>query len=376
MQDTDAAAEADKKLQKRLKRRGYIRKMMRQYREKEKLELAFLQTQKAELEQEMKQLLKSRAAGTPLPVRRAASSGSILSWKEVAIALEDARSLSTKDHANMMLEAEEAEELVRDMTKWVAMHRCIPSMPSPSRTSWRDVSLFTNPRSRALGKDWISQQMYCNATDMFRAHGFPALETHVPFQEAFVTFEDDVATYVRRSQFVTDPRLPIDLLLSMFQNYLCDVMRLGGDGCNTIRERSGMTTLHQMVTHRDEAINLLCGRFSDPSRGMVVVQQIQDDEAWVHDHIQRNRVIWFEINRTTDGRLVSRMLHVISGKAVMWGQEAAEWGMDLSMYATDDMKEAKFRDGRVAHGETVYHESRARLLELTMAAVMKMRAPK
>ncbi|KAF0700855.1 Aste57867_8654 [Aphanomyces stellatus] len=383
--ETAAAARLTKQLEKRLKRRGYIRKMMQQYRQKEKLELVFLRTQAEQLETEVKGLLDR---GFKISRYEA---NEMLSWKEVATALLTEKRLAVSQQRALAEQVEEVEELAREMHKWVALHKSIPISPRGCGTwtdlsSWRHVTLFSNPRSRELGKEWITRHMFTNTEAMMRAHGFPSLD--VPFFEdtdVHFTADDGHYVLVRRSQYEITTRLPPALQCLVFRNHICDALVINGLEtpeaiATTVKETTRTTTLHQMINMRDEAVNLLCGQFQDGDhRHVVVAQQIQDDELWSHDQPQRNRMMWFE--RTTlpgSTRSVVRMLYIMHQAKLPRGgyepldEDAREWGGDLRGLSLP-MQEVKSREGSIMHGMRLSRMAQERF-QIIVGSIM-MRRP-
>ncbi|RHZ11591.1 hypothetical protein DYB37_009391 [Aphanomyces astaci] len=375
----DAAVSKDsdeKSLQKRLKRRPYIRSKMREYREKEKLELAYLRAHAQALDAELRHFTKQHQSTRS---KHQPSVLSPLSWQHVKDALHGARNAIEADRESLTNQVEDAQEVVREMTTWVAMHRRIPPRPNAATLTWQDVTLLANPTSRQLGKLWIAQQMYFNATNTFKQYGFPAVEstTSAPFLQADCILNDDMWTYCSKNQFMMDARLPFQLLLATFKQHLCHTLLLArNDAEVTLRESEGPTSLHQTVTVDNEAINLLCGCFADEGRAMVVVTQIQQDEMWVHDLPQRHRIMMFELNRLGDGRTVMRMLHSLSQKHTSSGvlplvDEAKFMGLDLSGIDSEALKMAKYRHARLKYGQNLFHQTRAKTIQLAMANMRK-----
>ncbi|RHY06366.1 hypothetical protein DYB25_009776 [Aphanomyces astaci] len=364
MQDVDVAKQA----QKRLKRRGYIRKMMQQYRQKEKMEVVFLQSQAEQLELELKHLLNHH---NPL---------AMLPWKEVAAALDTDKQLAMSQKQALADQVTEVQTLIRDMSKWVTAHTSIPTSPSSRPAGWRNISLLGNHTSRVTGKEWITKHMQHNATNMFRQHGFPSLES-APFQDTDVVFSEHHFTFVRRAQYDVPVGFPLELHLRVFHEFLCDALMvngLSGVSVPTVVEREASTTLHRLITCRNEGVNLLCGRFTDGAdRGLVVAQQIQHDDLWPHDLPQRNRMLWFERITLPGGqRSVVRMLYMMGQTQsprdgyVSLHEEAQEWGGNLQNLP-QDMQEVRYRHDSQAYGQLLS----AQAVERNRALVAALMAP-
>ncbi|KAF0700854.1 Aste57867_8653 [Aphanomyces stellatus] len=363
--EMDAATQ--KQLQKRLKRRGYIRKMMQQYREKERLEFAFLRSSAQQLEDELNAML---AAAIPKY-----DASAMLTWKEVATALEDEKNLVVMQKQALAEQVEDVQALVRDMSKWVAVHTGIPVHPRASMPSWRDVTLFANPASRELGKEWITKQLFFNSERMFRDHGFPDV-SGTYFHDTTVSYSDDSFVIVQRSQHEMDPRVPTHLFLQYFTHKSCDAFMVNGlvkpDQC-TIVEATDTTTLHRMTTWNNRRVNLLCGHFRDgPHRNVVVAQDIDDDETVDDDRPQRRRKMWMERTELPSGRFVIRMLMVVGpskrreGMHVPLADDVDEVGVDIRGLSETDARR-RHRHAAIDHAEQLFGVAMERSREYFMS---------
>ncbi|KAG9399569.1 hypothetical protein AC1031_011960 [Aphanomyces cochlioides] len=368
MQEVDP--KVAKQLQRRIKRRGYIRKMMQQYRQKEKLELVFLRSQAAQLETEVAQLLQSS-----FPKRDPVDK---LPWKEVAAALLPEKRLALSQQRALTEQVEGMQALVEDMALWVSANTSIPISPTHQRLGWRNMTLLANPASRAMGKEWITQQLFHNSTSMFQYYGFPTLDAP-GFETTDVRFYDDYFTFVRCNQFEIDPRVPVELQLAAFANNICDSLMVNGlrtIDFPTIKESTATTTLHQMTTVRDEAINILCGRFSDGNRSVLVAQQIMEDELWYHGKTQRDRTLIFE-RTTVGGRSVVRMLYLMrqsknaNNEYVCLKDEAKEWNGGNG----SQMHESTFRRDGITYGQILSTRGAERTREHMMRMMMRRGPP-
>ncbi|KAF0694500.1 Aste57867_14635 [Aphanomyces stellatus] len=360
-----------KKLARRLKRRVYIRKMMRHYRDKEKRDFVSLRAQALALEVELRHLASSTDKANP----RGA-----LPWKEVALALLGERQVSHREKDFLVHQLDHVSAVVRTMSQWVATHSMPLSMcPCDDPTStWRQVTLMADPESRALAKEWLLQQMYGHTDHMFRTFGFPTLDGQHTFQRIDVTFHDDDDdrgfVYVAGYQFQSGDA-SIERVLRTFRQHLCCALAVNGRRpirlATTVVEASDTTSLHQMVTDHGQAVNLLCGQFVvDANRGVLVAHEIKYDESWPHDLPRRQRMLWFERVHVGDKHVV-RMLIMSTqpqhrdGRFVPLEQHAMDFNVDLRACPTEETKAASFRHGVIAFGEWSFAQARSRFQHIT-----------
>ncbi|ETV63531.1 hypothetical protein H257_19543, partial [Aphanomyces astaci] len=169
----------------KLRRRAYMRNMMKIYRDEFKLEMAYLCEREKQLEENLRGILHER---------RQASMGSVTA--------PSGQQKTTEYH-----------RILRDMEAWVAHHQSIPSSLNACVSTWRDMTLLEHPPSRDLGKAWITRQMYHNSNRMFHQYQFPSTtSSHDLYDVEVVTCPDTGALeYVHRRQF--DIALPASFLL-------------------------------------------------------------------------------------------------------------------------------------------------------------------
>ncbi|KAF0765643.1 hypothetical protein AaE_002971 [Aphanomyces astaci] len=112
----------------KLRRRAYMRNMMKIYRDEFKLEMAYLCEREKQLEENLRGILHER---------RQASMGSVtapsvwsLPWKDIAAALKDGRDASIVERDTLKQKTTEYHRILRDMEAWVAHHQSIPVRPS------------------------------------------------------------------------------------------------------------------------------------------------------------------------------------------------------------------------------------------------------
>ncbi|KAF0694920.1 Aste57867_14226 [Aphanomyces stellatus] len=343
--DVDAERDMEKDESNRLKKRDYMRNLMRQYRSEEKKEVGVLKMQITELQAELARRKHVIAATLPPPSQRAL----LIPWKDVATALRDERQDVEFEHRSLKVRAKELKTLVHLMKQWVSANVTRSALDGVP-TSWQNVSLQTNPHSRILGKEWITKHMYHNTDRMFARFVYPDITSTKEFYDFDFEATETHLQYYHRRQYVVD--VPMAFMLSAYKQHLCSVLMMDWFGFKektTLKEMSGNTTLHQLLTPEDdEWMNLVTGEFHEENgRCVFVIQQIEDDEAAPMDKPQRKRMIWLDMRPLPNGKTKVRVLYKFTQIVKPTGfvsidEEAADWGCDLHQVA-DEKKEDMFR---------------------------------
>ncbi|KAH9186894.1 hypothetical protein AeNC1_011128 [Aphanomyces euteiches] len=376
---TAADSPMDKADRARLKKREYIRTMMRIYRQEMKDEMADLRQKIPELEAELQRLQirkRRRAQHTPESQLAAADeddSSTALSWKDVDMGLLEANEASASDATFLQGRIQNLQHIFKEMKRWVSAQQPIARAPQYPTSTWQNVTLFSNPSTRFLGKEWITEQLYHNAEAMFRRYRFPPIESDEGMQYIDVEFEDNCAHFVLCRQFEED--LPREKITELYRHHLCSILMVDGPydiPPNTITEISGKTFLHQMITHRDECISLLSGEFYEPDRCVFVAQQILDDELIGPPRRQRNRTWWTELQRVSSGVWRRRILYRFSQSFTPEGYvpfhvEALDWGVELDASKAAEVNQRIFRQAVLPQTTVLYERSDERYIERTTA---------
>ncbi|KAF0710476.1 hypothetical protein AaE_012505, partial [Aphanomyces astaci] len=91
-----------------------------------------------------------------LPSVREASD-SMLSWHSIAMVFKSEAHRVLTDRESLVTQTKEFRALIASMQRFVMMN--IPLPVSRSNT-WPSATLVADPRTRYLGKEWLTQQMY------------------------------------------------------------------------------------------------------------------------------------------------------------------------------------------------------------------------
>ncbi|KAF0689307.1 Aste57867_19224 [Aphanomyces stellatus] len=298
---------------------------MKEYHKKKKDEKAMLLKSLLQLQQMKDDIMQQRKLA-------------ILSWADVAKALQDHRRLSETQRSILKKDVTRQKNLLREMFHWVAARAAIDANPNPCRSSWRNTSLLASPESRQLGKEWIMKQLFCNRERLFHEYNFPSLEDEIPADVQF-DFTQDSYTAVFRRQYQTDMALE-QVKAYVYKSLLalqCKISSYSDETPLLVEEIQDNIRQYAMVTSTDEYANVLVGEFAIPFGYVFAMQQIQSDDAIAahNQRRQRNRMFLMEVQQKPGERLQARGLWLISQMfshehgAVSLGEDAKEWGFSL-----------------------------------------------
>ncbi|KAF0698937.1 Aste57867_10459 [Aphanomyces stellatus] len=359
-------------MQRKIRKRGYMRTFMQVYRGREKEEVESLKRQVEDLELELARRLhaKQLAPGS-------GDSGAELPWRDVAAAMEEMHHDGILEQRALEVESDDVRTVAFDLHGWVASFSRPSTSPNPRTQTWRDVTLLSHPRSRQLGKQWITQHMYHNADRVFALQECPPTQTTIINNTWDIDFSGDCYYVVERGH--VDWNMPLENVRSMFRNHMCSMFTLDSFcplTTHTLTETSDNTVLHQLVPPSSHAmyarypggpdaaaaaqyVNLLGGEFNQADRSIVVVTQIQDDEliAPCGDLTQRSRMTWLELYRESPHRTRGRYVSIVSQqftheRYISMAEEVRGWGYDLSQVPEWE-QEARFLQLHRARNEAL-----------------------
>ncbi|KAF0708066.1 hypothetical protein AaE_013366 [Aphanomyces astaci] len=315
-------------MERKIKRRTYMRNIMRQYKKDRKMEVVYLRSLQEMLEAELQYLAARHSTST--------SSTLELSWKEVARAFKDERHQAVVEQAEVKAVVLEYQSLARDMQHWVTVQMSVPDALNVRIPAWRLVHLPSNPRSRALGKEWITQRMYHNLEQVFKDHHMPPAHASNPESFEFAMSSDNTTLdFLHRLQFVS--YYPPSIIVSTFRHMLCSMLLVDrhDPALHVSRhEVDNSTSMHTVTTSQGERINLLTREFHDHDRVVLVAQQIQDDENHPTTCPQRHRSLWVEMtSMQPSGVCVVRVMYMYSqlyrgDVPCTLGEESSYWDFD------------------------------------------------
>ncbi|KAF0694137.1 Aste57867_14956 [Aphanomyces stellatus] len=245
------------------------------YRRQKQLEFLFLQLTKEQLESQLAPLL----AASQTRYHR-----SMLTWADIAAALDDDRALVHKQNRALRAQVLVSRDLVQRMAAWVRESTPQKAL-HPARPSWRNVTLLRASDARQLGKEWITKQLLHHTDAVFRAHA----DRFVDGSVLDMSFDDDDrgVQYTICTQSVING--PLDAVRQWSRRHLCYYLAnqpTSAESAPTAVEKSGATILHRMTTRQGDAMHLLCGEFQPQAaneRTILVARQIHTDEHITND---------------------------------------------------------------------------------------------
>ncbi|RHY69491.1 hypothetical protein DYB30_007099 [Aphanomyces astaci] len=316
---------------KTLARRRYFREKQRAHRRKLNSDGAIVKAQVEHLQPILDGLQASMPPSSMAP--REASDGP-LSWHSIAIVFKREAHRVLTDRQSLITQTQEYQSLTKAMQRFVMMN--IPSPMSRSNHAWHSATLAANPSARNLGKEWLTQHMYHNIHEPFTL--LPAASYHDDFFKFDIQASDDSdpITGVERMQFSWPGTV------QMFRRLV-------------VEETTPNTRLFRTITPKGIFVNSLQGHFVEANRFIVVMRQVEHDEAHLCDplHKQQHNMSWC-VRTSTEVRQVSPthiLLRVVShvshifrpgGGFVSVDEFAALRGVDVTGIQ-DDQKDAYVR---------------------------------
>ncbi|RHY78187.1 hypothetical protein DYB38_012229 [Aphanomyces astaci] len=295
----------------------------------------------------------------------------------------------------------ECEQVLAELKEWMAMST-IHATPSTHRTSWRDFTLLAHPTSRRLGKQWITQQMYHNLDRAFMQHGMPPphpLAVSSPdnmHHSMDLEFSDDGHCFVQKAQKIWP--LPLETVVALFRRHTGSMFTLDAftpvhSQVSTLylststqvmqiaTEEDGNTTLHVYppCASGGFSFSLLCGEFHSHDRTVLVIQQLQGDEAipTANHHRLRKRMVWIELRRESPTSTYERILNITwhdttpDGVDVSLDELAARWGVDLGQVTDDAEKERRLVLGYRARNKSLVQQRKQWYAELVHMTIQQ-----
>ncbi|KAF0697899.1 Aste57867_11431 [Aphanomyces stellatus] len=333
-----------------LQRRQYFREKQRMHRLKvakesaaEEDEIAVLRAVVGELEAQIPEVVG------------AVGSDGALSWSLVASVFRtnSRRSLASR-HA-LAEQTSANDSLTKNMQRFVSLNLHTPAIQGANAT-WQPATLLAEPDARKLGKEWLTQRMYHHTDACLR--NFP----DVPKDQQFAHIDADVSSdgalkLVEATQSIWPGTM------ESFRYFLTHHMHslLFHDPAEVIIEHTANTRLYRKLTKKGSLVNYLQGSFVEADRMIVVLRQIEADEA-IDEPSYRQQyhfMAWLEIRPLSDTHIVTRLLTHQSqhfrpnGQGFLSPDEQAElWEVDLKDVPEDrKMEELRRRIVEIEYAE-------------------------
>ncbi|RHY00386.1 hypothetical protein DYB25_000300 [Aphanomyces astaci] len=194
---------------------------------------------------------------------------------------------------------------------------------------WHSATLVADARARNLGKEWLTQQLYHNIHEPFTL--LPAVS--YDDQDDFVQFDfqasDQPFTCIEQMQYTWPGTV------QMFRRLVESNMQA--------------VIFHNHVEMASSFINWLQGHFVEANRFILVMRQVEHDEAHVCDPVQKHQhyMSWYCVVSPTHIllRFVSHISHLFRGNDgfVSVDEIAAVRDIDITGIQDEDHKVAYVR---------------------------------
>ncbi|ETV67947.1 hypothetical protein H257_15927 [Aphanomyces astaci] len=273
------------------------------------------------------------------PPPREASDGP-LSWHSIATVFKREAHRVLTDRQSLVSQTQEYQSLTNAMQRFATMN--IP--PPMSRSNvWHSATLVADARARNLGKEWLTQQLYHNIHEPFTL--LPA----VSYDEEFFQFDfqasDQPFTCMERMQYTWPGTV------QMFRRLVESNMQAVIFHNHVVEEKTANTRLFHTTSRKGSFINWLQGHFVEANRFILVMCQVEHDEAHVCDPVQKQQhyMSWTEVRQVSPThillRFVSHISHLFRANDgfVSVDEIAAVRGIDITGIQDEDHKVAYVR---------------------------------
>ncbi|ETV78809.1 hypothetical protein H257_07639 [Aphanomyces astaci] len=324
----------------KLARRRYFREKQRNYRRKLNADVAIVKAQFEHLQS----IRDGLQASMPLSVAPREDSDGPLSWYSIATVFKREALQVLTDRHPLITQTQEYQSLTKAIQRFVVMN--IPP-PMSRSNAWHSATLVADPRARNLAKEWLTQQMYHNMHEPLAL--LPALRSDEEFFQFDLEASDEDESFVglHRIQCIFPGTL------ASFRRFVQSNMRevMFKEPQKAIEECTANTRLFCTTTANGVFINSLQGHFVEADRFIVVVRQVEHDEAHAcHPMLtQRHYRSWTEVRQVSPTHILMRLVGFLSRsfrahKGFVSSDElAALGGIDVTGIEDDDQKDEYVR---------------------------------
>ncbi|KAH9132256.1 hypothetical protein AeRB84_001447 [Aphanomyces euteiches] len=197
--------------------------------------------------------------------------------------------------------------------------------------NWSCATLLEQPQARKLGKEWLTQQLYHNLETSFQMFSCCGPEEEIYGLDVDVSSEG--FTCVEMMQQIW--RGTKDSCWHFFQNHYVDLLFL--DPSSVSVECTENTKLYRKVTDDGNFFNIFQGNFVEANRLVVVLRQIENDEAFNSERYrQHHSMTWIDVRPLSETHVVIRAIIQYSqfyrkGQGfVSLDEQAKIWKIDLT----------------------------------------------
>ncbi|KAH9096147.1 hypothetical protein LEN26_017641 [Aphanomyces euteiches] len=309
-------------------RRVLQRHRMRDYRHALALEAKFLTHQAQELERQLARLNKSahETALGPLP------------WREIAAALAESVENASDEHKALRNQVNLQQHLVRVMHAWVEQYCSVwpTALTNRHHQTWQHVHLVAHDESRALGLEWITNQLLHQTDAILARCAFPS--TCESFLDVQLVPQEDTGgyLYVQRHQtiFHTSPAAAARVLHDI---YIKHTSGPTGDIQDLETRFDGESGRYSKQTvEGNHGVHFLRRQFIlDDKTSLIVGRNILGDDKYPVGPYVRHGLAWILVKEIApncvlyQNYLVLEQLHTPQGEYLSLEQVAAYRGITL-----------------------------------------------
>ncbi|CAK4115858.1 unnamed protein product [Aphanomyces euteiches] len=217
-----------------------------------------------------------------------------------------------------------------------------------------------------MGMEWITLQLYHNLDAVQQRYGFPSIYAPSTEDDLNVVFDDQGCYHlIRRHELVMHNTL--DELRGVMQADIWQFM-INYTQLKNVHDTPSQAIRHQTLDGAYEQSNFLSREFIEDDRIVYVGQQMHEDELAPTMKLQRNRHVWYILQRLGPSVTKIRMLFLVSSSFSPGGQtplvEEARgfWGLDLKGLPEDEMQR-KFREHALTVSGTKHLQRHGEYLE-------------
>ncbi|KAH9096588.1 hypothetical protein Ae201684P_013254 [Aphanomyces euteiches] len=252
-----------------------------------------------------------------------------LSWSSIASVFRAEVHRSNTEQESLVQETNERAALALAMQRFVALN--LQSSPERPMRNWSCATLLEQPQARKLGKEWLTQQLYHNLETSFQMFSCCGPEEEIYGLDVDVSSEG--FTCVEMMQQIW--RGTKDSCWHFFQNHYVDLLFL--DPSSVSVECTENTKLYRKVTDDGNFFNIFQGNFVEANRLVVVLRQIENDEAFNSERYrQHHSMTWIDVRPLSETHVVIRAIIQYSqfyrkGQGfVSLDEQAKIWKIDLT----------------------------------------------
>ncbi|EQC37465.1 hypothetical protein SDRG_05068 [Saprolegnia diclina VS20] len=249
-----------------------------------------------------------------LTLRYFAIKGTLLPWRDIALALRETSEGSLLENHALHIEVTKADVLVQRLRRWFQTMETPERLPGYlSRGASLDVTLVAEASTRQLGYDWVAKQLYHGTSAQLSPRLFPCVyEDSIKVEWGVRGRKLVVQKVIQASQEVVAKALWAANCASATEAFPIPGIQCGGmqvlhdevtssERCSYVLETSG--EIH------DHCLKVFHKRFKDDDRIIIAYRTISLDEAHPGPRDPEEYQEWNEIRRISANSCLVRTVN-------------------------------------------------------------------